>query len=445
MLILLVCTHLYLTFKTGFIQRKVFLGIKLSVKQDSKAEGDIHCFDALATALAATIGTGNIVGVGTAIALGGPGAIFWMWVSGVFGIATKYAESLIAIKYRVKTEKGTMLGGAMYALERGLKMKWLGTLFALFGCLASFGIGSTVQSNAIATVLNRNMHIPFLVSAIVISIFLALVIVGGIKSISRVCTKFVPLMSILYVVGCLIVLLKNINYILPAISEIINSAFQPRAAGGGFIAATFMSAARFGIARGLFSSESGMGSAAIAAVAAKTRNPFRQALVSSTGTFWDTVVICAMTGVVIVSGILANPGLIDIHNVDGSILTSIVFGQVKYIGPIILTFGLILFAFTTTLGWAYYGERCIEYLFGVKANIPYRIIYTATTFLGAVISLNIVWGLADTFNALMAIPNLVAVLLLSNLVAAETKHYLTGDNIDKIDNTPIALYTLKSE
>jgi AGCS family alanine or glycine:cation symporter len=422
-----------MTYKTGFIQKKVFLGIKFSLQSDSGGEGDVSHFGALATALASTIGTGNIIGVGTAIALGGPGAVLWMWLSGVFGIATKYAESLIAVKYRVKTKEGKMLGGAMYALERGLKMKWLGVLFALFTGIAAFGIGSSVQANAVATVLNETAGIPLWVSGFSIAVLLALVIIGGIRSISKVCIKLVPLMAVIYVAGCLVILAFNINYIIPAISEIFHSAFSPRAAGGGFVAATIMAAARYGVARGLFSNESGMGSAPIVAAAAKTKNPFRQALVSSTGTFWDTVIICAITGIVIVSTIKANPQIIDLNNLNGAALTHMAFGQLKFIGPAVLTFGLITFAFSTILGWSYYGERCVEYLFGSKSNVPYRIIYTLTAFAGSIISLNAVWDLADTFNALMAIPNLIAVLLLSGLIAKETKYYLTGNNMDKSD------------
>ncbi|MDR1941945.1 MAG: sodium:alanine symporter family protein [Endomicrobium sp.] len=434
MIVLLFGIHLFMTFKTGFIQRKVFLGIKLSFQKDAYGSGDVSHFGSLTTALAATIGTGNIIGVGTAIALGGPGAVLWMWLTGVFGIATKYAESLIAVKYRVKTENGTMIGGAMYALERGLKMKWLGALFALFAAIAAFGIGSSVQANAVAVVLNENLNVPVWISGLAISVLLALVIIGGIKSIANVCVKLVPLMTILYVAGCLAILAFNIDYLIPAVSEIIKSAFAPKAAGGGFIAATLMSAARYGIARGLFSNESGMGSAPIVAAAAKTRNPFRQALVASSGTFWDTVVICAITGLVIVSSMIANPGIVNVEKLDGAILTHLAFGQIPYVGWIMLTFGLVTFAFSTILGWSYYGERCAQYLFGPKSNAPYRIIYVITAFAGSLISLNLVWSLADMFNAFMAIPNIIAVLLLSGVIAKETKYYLKDNNIEEVSD-----------
>jgi AGCS family alanine or glycine:cation symporter len=435
LLILLFGSHLYLTFRTGFIQRKLWLGIKLSVTKDPDAAGDVSQFGALTTALASTIGTGNIIGVGTAIALGGPGAILWMWLTGVFGIATKYAESLIAVKYRVKTPSGAMLGGAMYALERGLNMKWLGVIFAAFAALAAFGIGTGVQSNAVASLVQETFSIPDYVSGLIMAIVVALVLLGGLQWITRVCVALVPFMSVVYVIGCITLLGLNHEYVIPAIREILDAAFSPRAAGGGFIAASIMSAARFGIARGLFSNESGMGSAPIVAAAAQTRNPVRQALVSSTGTFWDTVVICAMTGLVIVSSVLANP---DLHTagMNGSLLTHTSFGQIPFVGNIVLTFGLITFAFSTILGWSYYGERCAEYLLGSKINIPYRMLYVFVTFLGAWVPLSMVWDIADILNALMAIPNIIAVLLLSGLIYKETEYYLDG-RIDEVDTTPI--------
>jgi AGCS family alanine or glycine:cation symporter len=355
-----------------------------------------------------------------------------MWLTGVFGIATKYAESLIAVKYRVKTKQGTMLGGAMYALERGLKLKWLAVLFAVFAALCAFGIGSGVQSNAVASLVNETFAIPTWVSGLFLTVLTALVVLGGLKWITNVCIRLVPFMSVVYVIGCIILLVINREYLLPAISMIGKSAFTPRAAGSGFVAATIMSAARFGIARGLFSNESGMGSAPIVSAAARTRNSVRQALVSSTGTFWDTVVICAMTGLVITSSVIGNPN-IESTGVNGSVLTHLAFGQIPLVGSILLTFGLLTFAFSTILGWSYYGERCAEYLFGARINIPYRIIYVATVFLGAVAALGVVWDIADALNALMAIPNLVAVLLLSPVIVKETKHYLWENRIDEVD------------
>lgn len=434
-LILLFGTHLFMTVKTGFIQRKIGLGIKLSVTKDADGVGDVSQFGALTTALAATVGTGNIIGVGTAIALGGPGAVLWMWLTGVFGIATKYAEALVAVKYRVRTSDGTMLGGAMYALERGLNMKWLGVLFAFFAALCAFGIGDSVQANGVARVVEENLHIPVWASGIVMTALVVVVIIGGVQSITKACEALVPFMAIFYVLGCLIILIMNFSYLDETVVLICKSAFTPHAAGGGFIGASIMMAARYGVARGLFSNESGLGSAPIVAAAARTRNPVRQALVSSTGTFWDTVVICAMTGLVLVSTIIANPELATSGAVDGATLTSFAFGKIPVIGPIVLTVGLITFAFSTILGWSYYGERGAEYLWGKKIIIPYKIVYAAFTFLGSVMSLGLVWNIADAMNALMALPNLFCILLLSGMIAKETKMYLK--DIDKIDETPI--------
>ena len=438
MIILLLGTHVFLTFRTGFIQRyTITKGIKLSVTKDPEAEGEVSQFGALATALAATIGTGNIVGVGTAIALGGPGAVLWCWLTGVFGIATKYAESYIAVKYRVKTEDGRMQGGAMYALERGLNMKWLGMLFALFAGLASVGIGCATQVNSIAEVCKTNFNIPPVAVGIVIAVLTAVVIFGGIKSIAGVCEKLVPFMAAFYVIGCIIILGMNYDYIIPAIGVICKLAFTPGAAAGGLVGAGITMAIRFGVARGLFSNESGLGSAPIAAAAAQTRNPVRQALVSSTGTFWDTVVVCLMTGLVLVTTIMKNPS-INADSVDnGGQLTSLAFGQIPVIGPIILTLGIICFAYSTVLGWAYYGERCIEYVLGKKGLIPYRILYVIVAAIAPIVALDLVWLIADTLNALMAIPNLVAVLLLSNQMVQDTKKYI--NDLDAKDDTPIPI------
>ncbi|MGN1378278.1 MAG: alanine/glycine:cation symporter family protein [Dorea sp.] len=438
MIILLLGTHVFLTLRTGFIQRyTITKGIKLSVTKDPEAEGEVSQFGALATALAATIGTGNIVGVGTAIALGGPGAVLWCWLTGVFGIATKYAESYIAVKYRVKTEDGRMQGGAMYALERGLNMKWLGMLFALFAGLASFGIGCATQVNSIAEVCKTNFNIPPVAVGIVIAVLTAVVIFGGIKSIASVCEKLVPFMAAFYVIGCIIILGMNYDYIIPAIGVICKLAFTPGAAAGGLVGAGITMAIRFGVARGLFSNESGLGSAPIAAAAAQTRNPVRQALVSSTGTFWDTVVVCLMTGLVLVTTIMKNPS-INADSVDnGGQLTSLAFGQIPVIGPIILTLGIICFAYSTVLGWAYYGERCIEYVLGKKGLIPYRILYVIVAAIAPIVALDLVWLIADTLNALMAIPNLVAVLLLSNQMIQDTKKYI--NDLDAKDDTPIPI------
>lgn len=440
LIILLFGTHIFMTIRTGFIQRKTLSkGIKLSVTRDPDAEGEVSNFGALTTALAATIGTGNIVGVGTAIALGGPGAVLWCWLSGVFGIATKYSESLIAVKYRVKTKDGRMQGGAMYALSRGLKWKGLGKvlgmIFAIFAGFASFGIGCATQVNAIANIVEENVGIPGWIVGIVIAVLTAIVIFGGIKSIASVCEKLVPFMAIFYVLGCIIILGFNYDYIIPAIKTICTLAFTPGAAAGGLVGTGIMAAMRFGIARGLFSNESGMGSAPIAAAAAQTRNPVRQALVSSTGTFWDTVVVCLMSGLVIVTSVMKNPNINVDEIEDGGVLTTLAFQQIPYLGPIILTLGIICFAYSTVLGWAYYGERAVEYFAGKKVLIGYRILYVVVAAIAPVVALDVVWALADILNALMAVPNLIAVLLLSNVIASETKKYI--NDLDAWDETPV--------
>lgn len=437
MIVLLLGTHLFMTARTGFIQRKLFTGIRLSVTKDPDSPGDVSQFQALTTALASTIGTGNIIGVGTAIFLGGPGAVFWCWIAGVFGIATKYAESLIAVKYRVRTRDGKMQGGAMYALERGLNLKWLGVAFALLATIASFGIGCGTQINAIAEVIENNVpfHIPPIAIGIVGGILTAVVIIGGIQSIASVCEKLVPFMAIFYVLGCIIILGINFDTLLPAIGAILRLAFTPGAVAGGLVGQGLLIALRFGVARGLFSNESGMGSAPLVASAAQTRNPVRQALVSATGTFWDTVVVCLMTGLVLVTTIMKNPSINMDSVTDGGQLTTLAFSQIPVLGPIILVVGIITFAWSTILGWSYYGERCAQYLWGKKSLLPYKLIFVAVVVVGPVLALDLVWTIADILNALMAIPNLIAVLLLSGVIAKETRHYL--NNLDEVDKTEI--------
>lgn len=450
MIILLLGTHIFLTIRTKFVQRKTFKAIKLSVTKDPDSDGDISPFQALATALASTIGTGNIIGVGTAIALGGPGAVLWCWLTGIFGIATKYSESLIGVKYRVKTSDGRMLGGAMYALERGFKFKTLGkilaVLFALFALLASFGIGSGVQVNAISNIMNNTFDLGtvnlFGQDASVISIIVgvlvaaitAVVIFGGIKSISRVCELLVPFMAVFYVLGCIIILGMNFDVLGKTFEMIFQDAFSLKSVAGGFLGSSLMLAARYGIARGLFSNESGMGSAPIVASAAQTRNPVRQAMISSTGTFWDTVVVCLMTGLVLVSSIIKNPA-IDVS--DGGDLTYKAFQQIPVVGTPILVIGIAAFAYSTILGWSYYGERCVEYLFGRCGMIPYKLIFVFILLIGPVIKLDLVWTMADIFNALMSIPNLIAVVVLSPVVVKETNYYLYGNRLDEYDKTKL--------
>lgn len=448
MMILLLGTHLFLTIRLRFPQRYIFKAIKLSVSRDKESAGDVSQFGALATALAATIGTGNIVGVGTAVALGGPGAVFWCWLASIFGIATKYGEGLLAIKYRVSTSEGRMKGGPMYAIERGLSQnakskfarhwwKMMAIAFALFTAIASIGIGATVQANAMSTLSYQTYGISPVLLGATVSILAAFVIMGGVKSIANVCKMLVPLMAVLYIIGCLVVLVINADYVIPSIKLIVLSAFGSDAVGGGLAGSSIMLAARYGIARGLFSNESGLGSAPIIAAAAQTKNPVRQALVSSSATFWDTVVICAITGVVIVSSILAYP---DINMNDGGILTKMAFSKIPYVGSPLLSFGLLTFAFSTILGWSYYGERAIEYLGDRKMfnNIDskhvvnaYRILYLISVYFGAVVSLDLVWNMADFFNALMAIPNLLCLQCLSGVIVHETKKYLWRGRLDK--------------
>ena len=427
MLVLLLGTHIYLTVRLRFPQRHIFTAIKLSVTKDSGSVGDVSQFSALATSLAGTIGTGNIIGVATAITMGGPGAVFWCWVTGVFGIATKYAEGLLAIKYRVKTEDGKMLGGPMYAIERGMKSKWLAVFFAAMTAITAFFIGNTIQCNSISTVLSKTYGIDTVWTGVAISALTLAVVVFGVKGISKVCERLVPFMAIFYVLGCVVILCINHAYVLPALGLIVKSAFTAKAAAGGFTGSAVMIAMRYGIARGLFSNESGLGSAPVVAAAAQTRNPVRQALVSSTSPFWDTVVICAITGIMLVSSILANP---DVDPSAGAVLSELAFAQIPYVGTILLSVGIVTFAFSTILGWSYVGEKALEYLMGQKARLIYRILWVMATFFGSVTAINLVWNLGDLTNALMAIPNIICLLALSGVVVSETRKYLWSGRLD---------------
>lgn len=456
MIVLLFGTHLFMTWKTGFIQRKTPLAIRLSLTRDPDSSGDISPFAALSTSLASTLGTGNIIGVGTAIALGGPGAVFWCWLTGVFGMATTYAESLIAVKYRVRTKDGTMLGGAMYALELGLNMRWLGVLFACLGVLTSFGIGCSVQVNAIAVIIDSSVRSAVkgtssffarlleirpdsicLIVGVVTGFITCMVILGGVRSIARVCEKLVPFMALSYLAGCFIILFLNRSFLGESVSLILSSAFgSPRTMAGGLAGSGMMLAARYGIARGLFTNEAGMGSAPIIAAAARTPNPVRQALIASTATFWDTVVVCLITGLVLVSSILRG-GNVSWNTLSGGELTTAAFSEIPYIGRPILIFGIITFAYATILGWSYYGERCLEYLFGKISLFPYRFLWILVLVFAPVVRLELVWSISDTLNALMAVPNLLAVLMLSGTIAKDTRYYLR--HLDERDNSPIPL------
>lgn len=434
MIIILLGTHLFLTVRLKFPQRHIFKAIGLSLRKDKESKGDVSQFKALMTSLAATIGTGNIIGVATAVSLGGPGAVLWCWLTGLLGIATKYGEGLLAIKYRVKTKKGTMLGGPMYALEKGMGCKWLAVLFCIFTALAAFGIGDTVQANAISTMLDEKglfgagfTGISKEITGCVLAFLVMLVTFFGIKGIAHVCGLLVPFMALFYIIGCVIILILNHSVLCEAINLICTSAFTAKAGLGGLAGTTVMMACRYGIARGLFSNESGMGSAPIAAAAAQTKNPVRQALVSSSGTFWDTVIVCALTGLVLVSSIIKNPA---ISYSDGAKLTQLAFGQIPYIGSIVLTVSLITFAFSTILGWSYYAERSIEYLAGRRTVFIYRIVWIVLIYVGAVMNLSLVWNCADIVNAFMAVPNIISLVVLSGVIVEQTRKYLWSNHLD---------------
>jgi alanine or glycine:cation symporter, AGCS family len=416
-LILIVGTGLFLTLRLGFYQfisLPYALKLAFSKNQDHSSEGDISHFQSLMTALAATIGTGNIAGVATAVVLGGPGAVFWMWVTALVGMATKYAEAILAVKYRTIGKNGLMAGGPMYYIEKGLGWKWLAILFALFGSIAAFGIGSSVQSNSVAAAVESSFGINPWITGAILTIFTALVILGGIQSIGKVTAFFVPIMAIFYVVGGLIIILLNTDLLPSALALIFTDAFTGQAVAGGAIGAVI----RYGVARGVFSNEAGMGSAPIAAAAAKTDHPGRQALISMTGTFLDTIVVCSITGITLVMG-----GLYIGSDLTGAALTTETFNALLPGGGWVVTIGIILFAYSTVLGWAYYGEKCFEYLFGNKSIKLYRIVYTLTVLVGAGMNLGLVWTIADIFNALMAIPNLIGLLALSGVVVAETRDF----------------------
>jgi AGCS family alanine or glycine:cation symporter len=422
LLILLFGTHLYLTVRLRFVQRYLGQAIRLSFQRKSEGEGDVSHFAALMTALAATIGTGNIVGVATAVAAGGPGAVLWMWLTGVFGIATKYSEALLAIRYRIRMPDGTMAGGPMYVLERGMHVRWLAVAFAALTAVAAFGIGNMVQANSISTLLHEQMGVSRWASGVVMMALTAVVILGGIQSIARVCEALVPFMAVSYVIGCTVLLLMHAERIPESLGLIVSGAFSGQAAVGGFLGAGIREAMRYGVARGLFSNESGLGSAPIVAAAAQTTTPVRQALVSSTGTFWDTVVVCAMTGLVVINSGAWTRGL------TGSALTHAAFADLPTIGPLVLTVGLLTFVFSTILGWAYYGEKATEYLLGSAAIRPYRVLWVVAVLVGSVASLPAVWSFADVANGLMAIPNLVSLLAMTGVIVAETRTHLWETN-----------------
>ncbi|WP_033542333.1 alanine/glycine:cation symporter family protein [Planococcus sp. CAU13] len=434
LLVLIVGTGIYLTVRLGFLQLRLLpYALKLTFTKgvDKESKGDISHFQALSTAMAATVGTGNIVGVATAVVLGGPGAVFWMWLSAFFGMATKYGEAVLAVKYRVTDAKGQMAGGPMYYLEHGLKQKWLAVLFAIFGAIAAFGIGNMTQSNSVASIVDDTFGLAPWATGLILTAFAGLVILGGIKTIGKVTAFFVPFMVLFYVIAGLIIMVMNFDLIPAAVGTIFSAAFTGEAAAGGAIGA----AIRYGVARGVFSNEAGLGSAPIAAAAAKTDMPGRQALVSMTQVLFDTLIVCSITGITIVmSGLYTQEGL------EGAPLTSAAFGQfLGGAGPYVVALGLIFFASSTIIGWSYYGEKCFQYLFkNPSLLVVYRVLFVASVFLGATASLSVVWTFSDVMNGLMAVPNLIGLLGLSGVIIFETKRIVEKAKEEKIAKAKLA-------
>ncbi len=437
--ILLFCllgTHLYLTVLLRFPQRHMLRAMRYYFSRGGGEDGQISHFSSLMISLAANVGTGNIIGVAVAVATGGPGAVFWCMMTGILGMSTRYAESLLAARYRVQDATGAIVGGPMYALERGLKCKWLAILFAIFTAIAAFGIGNITQANAVSGVLAESaLGIPTWVTGICLFLLVALVLLGGLKSIGQVCTACVPSMAIIYMVACSLLLIANAEYIWPAIVLIGESAFSSQAAGGGFIGSTIMLAMQTGVKRGLFSNEAGMGSSPIVSAPVRTPNPVQQALVASTGPFWDTVIICTLTGLTLITTIHAHP---EVASNEGSLLTYHAFDTMGMIGSLLLTVSLAAFVISTLLGWSYFGERALEYLGGARLITPYRVLWVIAVFVGCIIpKSSIVWNFADCANALMALPNLICMIGLSGVLVAETRHYLWNNRLDEKDERPI--------
>ena len=421
MLALLLGTGFYLSLGLRFMTvRKIPAGLRLLLQgRQGKGKGDISPFSALMTSLSATIGTGNIAGVATAIALGGPGALFWMWITALVGLATKYAEAVCAVRFREQDEQGHYSGGPMYYIKNGLHKRWhwLGIAFAIFGSLAGFGIANTVQSNSVSQVLHDSFSVPPIATGLVLMVLVGAVVLGGIKRIANVASWLVPIMALSYILMSLVVILVNMEAVPGALVTIVSSAFTPTAATGGFAGATVWAALRFGVARGIFSNEAGLGSAPIAHAAARTDQPVQQGMIAMLGTFIDTLIVCTMTGLVIV--------IMDVwpSGVSGASLTTMAFANAFPGGEYIVTLGLCLFAFTTMIGWSFYGERCVVFLFGTRAILPFRVAWVLAIPVGTVVELNMVWLVADTLNAFMAIPNLIALILLGPLVFRITREY----------------------
>lgn len=430
-------THLYLTVVLRFPQLYFFKALRYYVGRGQKdKEGQISNFSSLMVSLAANVGTGNIVGVAVAVATGGPGAVFWCMVTGVLGMATRYAESLLAIRYRVKDARGNIVGGPMYALERGLRCKWLAVLFAVFTAIAAFGIGNVTQANAVSQVLTESaLHVPGWLTGVLLAGLVAAVLIGGLKGISRVCAACVPTMALVYVVGCAILLLTHADYVWPAICRICDSAFTGQAAAGGFIGSTIMLAMQTGVRRGLFSNEAGMGSSPIISAPVRTDNAVQQALVASTGPFWDTVVICSLTGLTLTTTVMAVP---EVTSASGELLTYHSFATVGGVGSAMLTISLAAFVVSTVLGWSYFGEKALQYLGGARLILPYRVLWVIMAFVGCVIpKSSIVWNFADLTNGLMALPNLICMVGMSGVLISQTRYYLWQNRLDEVDETPI--------
>lgn len=435
--VLLFCllgTHLYLTVILRFPQKHLFTAMRYYFSRGGKSAGDISHFSSLMVSLAANVGTGNIVGVATAVTVGGPGAVFWCMVTGIFGMATRYAESLLAICYRQKDARGNTVGGPMYALEHGLKCKWLATLFAVFTAIAAFGIGNITQANAVASVLSESsLGVPSWVTGLFLVILVGVVLLFGLQGIARVCTACVPTMAAIYMLGCFTIILGNLDLVWPAAKLICSAAFTEHAATGGFIGSSLMLAMQTGVRRGLFSNEAGMGSSPIVSAAVRTPNPVQQALVSSTGPFWDTVVICTLTGFALTISLMAH---VDIAAKEGSLLTYHAFGTLGDAGSLILTVSLATFVISTLLGWSYFGERALEYLGGLRLIMPYRMLWVGAVFVGCVIPRSsIVWNFADIANGLMALPNLICMVGLSGVLISQTRHYLWQHRLDEVDSS----------
>ena len=433
--VLLFCllgTHLYLTALLRFPQRHLFKAMGYYFAKGKKSKGEISHFSSLMVSLAANVGTGNIVGVATAVAMGGPGAVFWCMLTGLFGMSTRYAESLLAIRYRTQDARGATVGGPMYAIERGLRCKWLAVLFAVFTAIAAFGIGNITQANAVASVLaESSLSVPTWGTGLFLVALVAVVLLFGLQGIARVCSACVPTMAIVYMVGCFILIGSHVELIWPACKLIFSSAFTEQAATGGFIGSTLMLAMQTGVRRGLFSNEAGMGSSPIVSAPVRTPNAVQQALVSSTGPFWDTVVICSLTGFALTITLLAEPA---IGSREGSLLTFHAFGTVGEVGSWLLTISLATFVISTLLGWSYFGEKALEYLGGTRLITPYRVLWVIMVYVGCVIpKSSIVWNFADCANGLMALPNLICLVGLSGVLVAQTRHFLWQHRLDEID------------